>query len=1037
MLVFKDIVSDDEMFSDAFFYKEVDDIVYEVDCAMVTIKPGEDVDIGANPSAEEQEEAVEDGSIQVNNIVHSFRLQPTTFDKKSFVSYLKGYMKAVKTKIAETEPDRVDPFEKGAQNFAKKIIANFKDYEFYTGESMNADGMVALLNYREDGITQNELLPPSIIILTPFKANAGVFFWSLINATLGAHIALTIFTRLNPYVSSSRIQLALRNNSELTFVSFEPGFVVLSLCVPTTLIIGAFVILDLRCALGLLKSGLCGLIVGLSVGFMHYALYLSFPAFDAVFSTMQVSLSLLLCTSVSVFFFLSILFCQLKGKRWMWMRLLVALVYGCAVAGADYLSLDGTSFLVNVIPALTSIALTCLTVLLTVLEWTGQQRSSLPKLVIASISFASDSRVLVNEKGMLPTRAVNLDGLPKNILDELDIRCNTFHWLLSLSRDWEILTPFSPYIARNPSSDTHLFPWRFFRSISSCLQCCTKSNIPLSPRAILKLRIIEASAQLAEDLGLTPEWLGTLHDAALEMGTRIDITEFLLLSKHATDELQNLERSLKNDGPPGRMLFFVRKLPHHPASLVSADKAICDEYNWSQKYAERGYRLLFMRRFRDTLAQMTGAAHADVDRVLLGCKDDTVSGTRPILEADEMYVSLFSERCAEDGSTEVLVYSFAKHQIPSYRLDVQGITSQIRDWLREMAGLSASELIKLCKTDVARFHGCTPLPFSQDYAHEFELLLMRNLSIDKDEAALLKFKLALLSALEQLMRDLAFVGQGLRDLARLSPYVIDVPSIASIDGGSPAHLIILRSSAPGQNPAEDPYPDSDFTRVSSSNTGHVISQRLSRVGIMPMPSVFVYTPHALFDVAHALVCSAPARDAFRLQTALELERLLQLGPSTNSCTEGESGLREPFQRLQAPALVSSFSIDTVSDADDERPSRARAVVARARAGWMMLARKVRLVRTQSRPGIRRTSNSTMASSVTLTSPTAAERRASFYPGAQSTMELGRVDGSPESYCASQWKPFAGAKSEAATKGFPSRSSRVSRPPPLASTKYFF
>jgi len=32
-------------------------------------------------------------------------------------------------------------------------VANFKDYEFYTGESMNPDGMVALLNYREDGIT--------------------------------------------------------------------------------------------------------------------------------------------------------------------------------------------------------------------------------------------------------------------------------------------------------------------------------------------------------------------------------------------------------------------------------------------------------------------------------------------------------------------------------------------------------------------------------------------------------------------------------------------------------------------------------------------------------------------------------------------------------------------------------------------------------------------------------------------------------------------------------------------------------------------
>ena len=44
---------------------------------------------GANPSAEEQEDALEDGAQQVNNVVYSFRLQSTSFDKKSFLTYLK------------------------------------------------------------------------------------------------------------------------------------------------------------------------------------------------------------------------------------------------------------------------------------------------------------------------------------------------------------------------------------------------------------------------------------------------------------------------------------------------------------------------------------------------------------------------------------------------------------------------------------------------------------------------------------------------------------------------------------------------------------------------------------------------------------------------------------------------------------------------------------------------------------------------------------------------------------------------------------
>ncbi|KAH8118571.1 translationally controlled tumor-associated [Phellopilus nigrolimitatus] len=154
MLLYSDIISEDEMFSDAFPMKLVDDIVYEVDCQLITVKAGADIDIGANPSAEEQEEAAgEEGATQINNVVHSFRLQSTAFDKKGFLTYLKGYMKAVKTKLQETNPERVEAFEKGAQGFAKKVVGNFKDYEFYTGEGMNPDGMVALLNYREDGVT--------------------------------------------------------------------------------------------------------------------------------------------------------------------------------------------------------------------------------------------------------------------------------------------------------------------------------------------------------------------------------------------------------------------------------------------------------------------------------------------------------------------------------------------------------------------------------------------------------------------------------------------------------------------------------------------------------------------------------------------------------------------------------------------------------------------------------------------------------------------------------------------------------------------
>jgi hypothetical protein len=56
------------------------------------------------------------------------------------------YMKRVEKMIQGngSSADNVAAFEKGASAYTKRIIANFKGYEFFPGESMNPDGMVVL-----------------------------------------------------------------------------------------------------------------------------------------------------------------------------------------------------------------------------------------------------------------------------------------------------------------------------------------------------------------------------------------------------------------------------------------------------------------------------------------------------------------------------------------------------------------------------------------------------------------------------------------------------------------------------------------------------------------------------------------------------------------------------------------------------------------------------------------------------------------------------------------------------------------------------
>ncbi|KAK8190179.1 microtubule/calcium-binding protein [Phyllosticta capitalensis] len=155
MIIYKDIITGDELISDSYDLKEIDGVAYEADCRKITIG-AENIDIGANPSAEDGGgDDVDDQSQTVLDIVHSFRLSETSYDKKSYLSHLKTYMKAVKKALGEkgASEETIKDFESKASGFAKKIIGNFKDYEFLVGESMDPDGMVILLNYREDGVT--------------------------------------------------------------------------------------------------------------------------------------------------------------------------------------------------------------------------------------------------------------------------------------------------------------------------------------------------------------------------------------------------------------------------------------------------------------------------------------------------------------------------------------------------------------------------------------------------------------------------------------------------------------------------------------------------------------------------------------------------------------------------------------------------------------------------------------------------------------------------------------------------------------------
>ncbi len=144
MLLFKDVFSDDEMFSDAYKYTEKG-CTLEVECKMIQVREGSDIPVN--------EEDCDDQTITVNDVVYSFRLVETQFDKKTYMTYIKGYMKKLSAYLEANNPDRVAGFKSEAQAFVKEMLGQISELQFFIGESMDPDAMVALLLWREDGIT--------------------------------------------------------------------------------------------------------------------------------------------------------------------------------------------------------------------------------------------------------------------------------------------------------------------------------------------------------------------------------------------------------------------------------------------------------------------------------------------------------------------------------------------------------------------------------------------------------------------------------------------------------------------------------------------------------------------------------------------------------------------------------------------------------------------------------------------------------------------------------------------------------------------
>jgi len=151
MLIYKDAISGDELFSDTYPITLTKDVLYEVVGKYETRKGDEVVLEGSNASAEEADEGTDEASVSGIDIVLNHQLTESGFgSKKEYQLYLKDYMKRVVKHLEENgKKDEVESFKTNIAAVMKDLLKDYKDLVFYVGESFNADAMYAICQYKE------------------------------------------------------------------------------------------------------------------------------------------------------------------------------------------------------------------------------------------------------------------------------------------------------------------------------------------------------------------------------------------------------------------------------------------------------------------------------------------------------------------------------------------------------------------------------------------------------------------------------------------------------------------------------------------------------------------------------------------------------------------------------------------------------------------------------------------------------------------------------------------------------------------------
>lgn len=704
------------------------------------------------------------------------------------------------------------------------------------------------------------------------------------------------------------------------YIRYNPGFAAFSFIAPAIALIVSFLFLDQDIdGFRLWKVILAGTLTGCTVSLMHYSASF-YCNFEVTFSPAPVVGSILLACLLCIVGLTAFFRFRYQWQDSWWKRLACAVSLGLGVSGMHYVGVSGTSYWIKPeeinmkdlysgkkrnLTLVCVIAVICFIILSTIaiaglIQFLVQRdtRKKARMIVVASATFDKSGRIMVNGDGTLPLITVEERALRcSQVISALDQRSTLFQWLYALSWDWEIIAPFVGAISKKAyqtekSRGGGIKQKNSFKGVEKIYQIFSRqkedfeSEDPCRGQTNLfdfRDKVIDAAHRLAKDLDTPLSGIGIFYDHILPTGTRKEaekaqqressrnrMSSFSISGVASTydEEMNVVSRPSSvfgkgDDEQEGVTMFLVREVQQEGLNQL----------------AKKGYRFTETRFLTNILAERHGVLKKEMESTLDALKLYAKRGTKPIVQAGGYYAGLFCVRtnaCHQSGSLDVLVYNFARHQVPAFRLPgVTELTSDIASFLSSIDQAAVDRVLMTCQVGSSRL---------LEDKKRIQKLLGLHVSVEdelrlKEEQraldALIQFQQGLFVALKTLHESIPFFPQFLTS-ARVSAKMVELPSNLVDPTSPPAHLILVQAILP--------------------------TEKVSKRGQAIEPTApFVFTPYTLFAKTQMMMLGGKPAEEFERAVTQELEMRYTFEDTTiekgdESTSTNDDSLKSPSSR---------------------------------------------------------------------------------------------------------------------------------------------